>query len=82
MNHIAIQKPTMGTIYKNQHVIWNTVHLNVGVKNQIIISDNNQLTNVSIGINRQNIHGLNTAQSQGTRGNAHASGAVMLMHRR
>ena len=69
MNHIAIQKPTTETIYKNQHVIWNTVHLNVGVKNQIIISDNNQLTNVSIGINRQNILGLNTAQSQGTRGN-------------
>ena len=57
----------METIYKNQHVTWNTVRLNVGVKNQIIILDSNQLMNVSIGINRQNILGLNTAQSQGSR---------------
>ena len=57
----------METIYKNQHVTWNTVRLNVGVKNQIIILDNNQLMNVSIGISRQNILGLNTAQSQGSR---------------
>ena len=57
----------MGTIYKNQRAIWNTVRLNVGVKNQIIILDNNQLMNVSIGMNRQNILGLNTAPSQGSR---------------
>ena len=64
-NHIAIQK--MGTIYKNRGAIWNTVRLNVGVKNQIIILDNNQLTNVSIGMNRQNILGLNTVPSQGSK---------------
>ena len=56
----------METIYKNQHVTWNTVRLNVGVKNQIIILDSNQLMNVSIGINRQNILGLNTVQSYGS----------------
>ena len=63
--HIAIQK--MVTIYKNQGAIWNTVRLNVGVKNQIIILDNNQLTNVSIGMNRQNTLGSNTVPSQGSR---------------
>ena len=57
----------MGTIYKNRGAIWNTVRLNVGVKNQIIILDNNQLTNVSIGMNRQNILGLNTVPSQGSK---------------
>ena len=57
----------METIYKNQHARWSTVRLNVGDKNQIIILDNNQLMNVSIGISRQNILGLNTAQSQGSR---------------
>ena len=63
LSHIAIQKAE--TTFKNLDAIWTIVHLNVGAKNQIIILDSNQLTNVSIGISRQNILGLNTAQSNG-----------------